>query len=171
MRFPCASPFTLARILANGDVQLCYKFVVGNLHANSFEDIWYGDCAHQVRLQLMANDCTCRSCDYFRFALKYNEMDLEDRRNYFSGNIVDYANGVAFDNGAVLVQVAPAAPRLVESIGVYNVVYYNRRYFGVPQAAGPLEVDSEAISKVDGVFIDASLGKVRAAIRERLMHR
>ena len=52
---------------------------------------------------------------------------------------------------------------------VHNVVYYNRQHFGVPQAAGPLEVDSEAISKAEGVFIDASLGKVRAAIRERLM--
>ena len=168
MPFPCRSPFVLARILANGDVQLCYKFIVGNLAHASFEDIWFGEEAHRVRTELMREEATCRSCDYYRFALKYNTIDLEDRKTHFAWNMLDYADATDFEQGAVLTQLKPTPPRLVESIEPFNIVFYDRRYFGVPWAAGPIEVDSDAIHSVDGVIVDASLGRVRAAIKERI---
>jgi MoaA/NifB/PqqE/SkfB family radical SAM enzyme len=167
MSFQCRSPFSLARILANGDVQLCYKVVVGNLGESSFEDIWFGEYAHRVRMERMADDRTCRSCDYYRFALKYNEMDLDARGTHFAGNTLAHADATDFEHGVVLTQIAPPPPRLVESIRLYNIVFYDHKYFGVPQAAGPIDVDSDAISTVDGLIVDGSLGRLRSSIKEK----
>lgn len=167
MPFPCRSPFVLARILANGDVQLCYKFVVGNLAQTSFEDIWFGEAAHRVRTGLLAADDTCRACDYYKFALKYNELDLDDRKTHFAAHTIAYAEVTDFEKGIVLTQIAPAPPRLVETVEQYNIVFYDRRYFGIPHAAGAVHVDSDAISKVDGLLVDGSLGRVRSAIKAR----
>ena len=168
MPFPCRSPFSLARILANGDVQLCYKFIVGNLAQQSFEDIWFGEAAHRVRTGLMASDATCQACDYFRFALKYDTMDLDDCKTHFDGTLVAYASSTDFEQGAIVANIAPAPPRLVESMAEFNIVAYDHRYFGVPWTAGPIDVDSDAIYRVEGLIVDDSLGKVRAVIRERM---
>lgn len=57
----CSSPFTFARILFNGDVQLCYQFSVGNLHTESFEQIWNGKKSHAVRDMLKKTIATVGS--------------------------------------------------------------------------------------------------------------
>jgi hypothetical protein len=46
-------------------------------------------------------------------------------------------------------------------------VFYDHKYFGVPQAAGPIDVDSDAISTVDGLIVDGSLGRLRSSIKEK----
>lgn len=138
MPFPCQSPFKLARILSNGDVQLCYKFVVGNLHSDSFENIWFGQKANSVRRCLMGDDTTCKTCDYYRFCLKYNAMDLEDRKTFFTESLVHYAHVVSFEHGTVNAKVTPLSPRLVETFGSYNIVSYNRKYLGIPRSVGHL---------------------------------
>ena len=49
----CKSPWTFARILPEGDVQLCYQFTIGNLKEQSFEDIWNGPRAEEVRRRVV----------------------------------------------------------------------------------------------------------------------
>lgn len=173
MPFPCQSPYKLARILSNGDVQLCYKFVVGNLHEDSFEDIWYGQKADAVRQCLMRDDATCRTCDYYRLALKYNEMDLEDPKTFLSERLVQYADAVSFEQGVVNVKVTAGPPRLVETFGSYNIVCYDRKYLGVPQSAGPLDVDSNDVWSVPGLVIEDTLHRAKSKIKQlhRAKHR
>jgi hypothetical protein len=60
-----------------------------------------------------------------------------------------------------------APPRLVESVGKYNIVSYANRFFGVPQSAGPIEVDASDMTSVPGVIVDDALDKVRARIRKQ----
>ena len=60
----------------------------------------------------------------------------------------------------------PAPPRLLESLEGYNVVSYANQFFGVPQAMGPVDVDSPHISARPGVIIDLSLDGIRARIRK-----
>lgn len=93
MPLPCRSPFTSARILANGDVQLCYKFTIGNLHESSFEDIWFGKNAEKIRKELMKDAYHCNNCDHYRFCLHSRDIDIEDKSNYFQGNLMQYAEG------------------------------------------------------------------------------
>jgi len=88
MKIDCRSPFTFARIMWNGDVQLCYKFVIGNLQEQDFKDIWYGEKAQRVRQTVMTNIDTCRACDYFRFCLSSNKIDINDKANYFQQNLI-----------------------------------------------------------------------------------
>jgi len=116
----------------------------------------------------MGSDATCRSCDYYRFALKYNEMDLDNRETHFSERTIAYADATDFQQGEVLTKILPAPPRLVESFDHDNIVLYDHRYFGIPKAAGPVHVDSEAILRVEGLIVDASLGRVRTAIKQRM---
>jgi len=92
MPLPCRSPFTSARILANGDVQLCYKFTIGNLHDSSFEDIWFGRIAQKTRRELMKNAHHCNNCDHYRFCLHSRDIDIEEKSNYFQGNLMEYAD-------------------------------------------------------------------------------
>ena len=75
MPVKCRSPFKFARILYDGNVDLCYQFPVGNIYENDFLDIWYGEKAQGVRKQLMRNPNVCYACDYYRACIKAGELD------------------------------------------------------------------------------------------------
>src|SRR5207248_10874208 len=78
MRFyDCRSAFTAATILANGEVQLCYKFSVGNIHERAFEEIWFGEAAHRVRQQIIGAPTDCATCDCFKFGIAFHKLDAD----------------------------------------------------------------------------------------------
>jgi radical SAM protein with 4Fe4S-binding SPASM domain len=169
MRFyDCRSAFTAATILANGDVQLCYKFSVGNLHESAFEDIWFGEEAHRVRQQIVSAPTDCAACDCFRFGIGFHTLDVERIENYFSGDLGPYLKYVDFETGVIHAQVAPKPPRLVSSEGQYNIVFYGNRYFGVPQSIGPLEVDKTDLSNIPSVLVENTYTRLVARIRRSL---
>lgn len=87
MGVECRSPFKFARILWSGDVELCYRFVIGNIYKSSFKDIWYGAAAEKVRRKVMAEPQACRKCDYLRFCVKGEELDLKDDANYVNWKV------------------------------------------------------------------------------------
>lgn len=109
MSFPCKSPWTFARIFPTGDVQLCYQFSVGNLRDNSFEEIWFGECANAVRKRVAKEMHICRSCDYFRFCLSSQSVDCDDLESYFAGSLLKQAAQVDFDSGLLI--TIPGASR------------------------------------------------------------
>lgn len=88
MRANCVSPFTFARILFNGDVQLCYQYIIGNLKESSFENIWYGEKAQGIRKTILSDNTICEHCDYFRFCLNSSNIDVNDRINYFQEDLI-----------------------------------------------------------------------------------
>lgn len=97
MQVNCRSPFTFARILFNGDVQLCYNYIVGNLNEQDFEDIWYSRKAQHVRQLVISSDKICHTCDFYRFCLNSNKIDTNDKKNYFQQNLIKESKRLNFD--------------------------------------------------------------------------
>jgi radical SAM protein with 4Fe4S-binding SPASM domain len=98
MEIECCSPFVFARILWNGDVQLCYRYTIGNLNNKSFEDIWYGERAHMVRRVVTKYSKVCSNCSYFKFCLNSNKINPNDKINYFQHNLVREDERINFDS-------------------------------------------------------------------------
>lgn len=165
MAFPCQSPFTSARILANGDVQLCYQFTIGNLHEASFEEIWYGERADEIRCQVMADTKTCDVCDYYRFCLSSAALDIERKENHFRDYLLKYADRINFETGKVE-NASALSPRLVESFRGYDVVYHDGRYIGVPNAAGRIDIATVDLSSMEGFIIADKIEDLRTRIRQ-----
>ena len=167
MRFyDCRAAFTTATILANGDVQLCYKYSVGNLNRNSFEEIWFGEAAHHVRKQIIGAPTDCAACDCFRFGIAFHKLDADRIENYFALELGPYLNDIDFGSAMIRAKVAPKPPRLVGSEGKYNIVAYAGRYIGIPQAAGPLEIDKTDLSTIPNVLIEDTYAALVARLRK-----
>jgi radical SAM protein with 4Fe4S-binding SPASM domain len=58
----------------------------------------------------------------------------------------------------------PSEPVLVDSVDGYNIVRYANRYLGIPQAAGPLDVDKADLAAIPGLFDAATLAELRSQI-------
>lgn len=166
MRFyDCRSAFTAATILANGDVQLCYKFSVGNIKERTFEDIWFGEAAHRVRQQIVGAPTDCAACDCFKFGIAFHKLDADRVENYFIGELGPYSEYVDFDAGIIRAKVAPKPPRLVSAEAGYNIVAYAGQYFGIPHSTGPLEVDKADLSAIPNVLVANTYAQLVARIR------
>lgn len=150
----CVSPFTFARILFNGDVQLCYQFSVGNLHSESFEKIWNGSKARLVRKMISEEDKYCKRCDYFKYCLKSDRIDYDKVENHFSSEILDL---IEFRSGGEIAfkedRSTQGAPRLVSSVGEINIVAFRGEYWVVPQALGDMDLSSFDAKSLDGVSV------------------
>jgi len=164
MSFPCKSPWTFARIMANGDVQLCYQFTVGNLRDSAFEDIWFGDEANAVRARVAQEIKLCQSCDYYRFCLKSRDLDCDDPKSYFQGDLLRGLDTVDFEAGTMRVDDV-RAPELIESIGAFNIVRFRGSYLGVPQNLGPLDLASVRYEDLPGLIVSSNLRETRRAIK------
>lgn len=101
MSFPCKSPFTYARILWDGSVQLCQKFVVGNLNQQSFEDIWYGAEARKIRQLVRSKTDVCKTCDYYRYCIKSQELAVTDKAYYVYDQLQPVLDRIDFEHGVV----------------------------------------------------------------------
>jgi hypothetical protein len=44
-------------------------------------------------------------------------------------------------------------PRLVKTVGVYNVVYHAGEFYGLPQALGPVDLAAEQVDDYPGVIV------------------
>ncbi|MBS0183288.1 MAG: radical SAM protein [Nitrospira sp.] len=158
----CSSPFTFARILFNGDVQLCYQFSVGNLHTESFEQIWNGKKAHAVRDMVKNDDSHCRKCDYFKYCLKSDRIDYDRIENHFSAPLIDVIellpnNNVAFKDGVLFHD----SPRLVDVVKDLNIVAFKGEYWIVPQTLGPMDLNLNDVRGMEGVVVVPSYRQAR----------
>ena len=59
----------------------------------------------------------------------------------------------------------PAPPRLVESVGAFNIVNYNGSYLGVPHCLGPMDLAQQNLSTLPGLIVADSLRNARRMIR------
>jgi radical SAM protein with 4Fe4S-binding SPASM domain len=109
--FPCKSPWTHARIKANGDVELCNLFAVGNLREKSFEEIWFGGKAEAVRFFMKTrHEEACPRCDYYKFCLSSAHQKVNDAESYLSGDVVNRVAEVDFENGTLRAPSRPVTP-------------------------------------------------------------
>jgi MoaA/NifB/PqqE/SkfB family radical SAM enzyme len=88
MTWPCRSPWTFARITPSADVELCFKFPIGNLRDQSFEDIWFGEAVMNVRKKVTSDGSICPACDHYRFCLKSETIDSDDRNSYLAQGLL-----------------------------------------------------------------------------------
>lgn len=58
------------------------------------------------------------------------------------------------------------APRLVETLNGYDIVFYKGVYYGLPQSLGPIRLDSHEARRLPGVIDGTTLESVRDAIAE-----
>lgn len=162
----CHAPFSAATILPNGDVQLCYKYSIGNLHTRGFVDIWYGEAADQARRKIIADAADCRACDCYRFDIALEQLDMDKRENHFCNELVPVADGVDFAAGTFPAGLSPTPPHLVASEGGYNIVRYAGHYYGIPWAAGPRELDKTDIDTIGGAFVEPSYARAMHRLRQ-----
>ena len=101
MKFPCRSPFTYARVLWDGTVELCGRFLIGNLNQATFEDIWYGEQAYNVRKTLRERQDICNSCDYFKYCVQSQEVDVTRKDYYVYDRLQPVLDKIDFETGMV----------------------------------------------------------------------
>jgi len=164
--FKCRAPFNSATILANGDVQMCFKYSIGNLHDAEFEDIWYGEEADRVRKLIIGDPSDCQACDCFRFGMSSRTLDDNEIVNHFSNNLAPYLDTVDFEKGTMKSSLPP--PQLIEAIETYNIVSYAGEYFGVPHSTGPLDLETQDISLIEGVMKAENYGEIKRKVRQTL---
>jgi radical SAM protein with 4Fe4S-binding SPASM domain len=58
----------------------------------------------------------------------------------------------------------PAAPQLIEALGVYNIVRFAGGYLGVPQALGPIDLSEQDLTALPGLLRGKTLTAVRNMI-------
>lgn len=168
MWFPCKSPWTFARIMANGDVQLCYQFVIGNLNEKPFDDIWFGEEAERIRTMVRTERKHCTTCDYYRLCINSSTRSTDSTEDYIAGNLLDGLSIelVNFENGELPVIEKVEPPRLIESFGDYNIVSYRNRYIGLPQSLGPVDLETSDLDALPGVATGETIQQARRRIRE-----
>jgi len=68
---------------------------------------------------------------------------------------------------AAAVGLSPAAaaePRLVKTVGAYNIVHYGERFYGLPQALGPVDLATDTVAGRQGVIVASDLARVEQEI-------
>jgi radical SAM protein with 4Fe4S-binding SPASM domain len=144
MTWPCRSPWTFARILASGDVELCFKYPIGNLRDRSFMDIWTGPEAMAVRRMVAENTTICPACEHYRFCLKGGSLDATKEQNQASSHLI-----------------------LFERVGEYNLIAWQKRLYALHRSLGRIEVDRYDVRGLPGVFTAATSDALRTEARAR----
>lgn len=163
--YDCRAAFNTATILASGDVQLCYKYTVGSLRRQTFEEIWFGEAADRVRQKIIGSTEDCAACDCYRFGIAFSRLSADRRETYFAQELLPYLDSIDWETGRIQRSVAAKPPRLVGSEAEYNIVAYDGRYIAVPLAAGAFEVDKVDLNAIPGVFIEESYSRAIARVR------
>lgn len=57
-------------------------------------------------------------------------------------------------------------PVLIESFGFYNIVAWGIDYYGLPKLKEPINVQEDDVAKIEGVFIERSIEKLKKRIED-----
>lgn len=158
MPVSCRSPFTYARILYSGEVQLCAKFVIGNIYEKSFEDIWFGEQANGIRNMLMENPKICHQCDYYRFCLCSIDIDLANEKNFF-------ADGVGVNKKEAIFSLTPQL--LLEGYLDFNIIAYQGNIYAIHQNDGAFDFEKVKRSGYKHLIKGATIEEVKKLIEQK----
>jgi len=152
MPVQCRSPFKSARILYNGNVELCYQFPIGNIYDNDLLDIWYGEKAQRVREYLMRNSKVCHACEYYNLCIKAGELDYSNVGSFYSE----------------LADKKYRYPEVVEELKSYNykIVNWIGDYYAIPTYYGSVNIVTDNVAELKGVFIDKSIDRLKDTVRD-----
>jgi putative sugar O-methyltransferase len=101
--------------------------------------------------------------DYLDTLMRREDRHFEEHVHYAAQ--LDALAGDGARPGVSRRRAAADLPRLVSSIEGYNIVDYGRRYLGVPQSLGPLDLAEQDLSALPGLITGESIETVDAMIR------
>jgi len=107
--------------------------------------------------------------DPVRFAEAFREAERQARGGApLPARIVSYARRALGRLRAMALPAAgvPEAPRLIESLKGYDIVFYKGVYYGLPQSLGPVRLDTHEARRQPGVIDGTTAESVRDAIIE-----
>ncbi|GAA5181685.1 hypothetical protein GCM10025771_29170 [Niveibacterium umoris] len=88
MPIACSAPFRGAKIRYSGEVVVCDRVVIGNIHDAPLLEIWRSPAAESVRATVpRPGNELCASCDYYRFCLRAASINLKDESAYTSERV------------------------------------------------------------------------------------
>lgn len=102
-----------------------------------------------------------------RFAAAFRAAEREVRGVPLHERLLAFSRRAA---GRLRRMGKPAAteePRLVERLKGYDILFFKGVYYGLPQALGPVRVDTPDVRRLPGVIDGTTLESVRYAIAER----
>ncbi|OIO35463.1 MAG: hypothetical protein AUJ74_06295 [Candidatus Omnitrophica bacterium CG1_02_44_16] len=138
--FKCRGAYNSATILANGDIQICFKYTIGNLHNSSFEEIWFSSYADEIRSSMATSHENCMNCDCYKFGIAYHDLKLDDIKSYFASELLPWVDTVDFESGKIDVNQLFIEPKLVEVKDNMNIIYYAGYYIAAPHSLGSLDL-------------------------------
>jgi len=144
----CRSPFKSCRILWNGDVEMCYKFIIGNIYQKDLVDIWYGETARKYRQMVMRSADLCHACEYYNSCIKGGEVDYDKTDSFRDEKLRNFYS----------------KPTRLEAFHDYNIVAYKDCFYGLPTRAGEIDLYLDDSTKIKGVVTADSLD----ALKEKL---
>lgn len=59
-------------------------------------------------------------------------------------------------------------PILIEDFGKYNLVVWRGNYYGIPKELGSIDLSSQDISNLKGIFIDISIERIKMIVQNHL---
>lgn len=161
----CRSPFTFAKVLFNGDVQICYKFSIGNLHSHSLAEIWHGEKAQEVRKMVINDEKHCKSCDYFRYCLSSDRVDYDKLENHFSTELIPDLELKTEKKITFKDKLPNEPPRLVLSVGNLNIVHFKSQYLIVPQSLESIDLSTRDIHSIAEITVATNFRDAKAMAR------
>ena len=147
MHVACRSPFKAARIMWNGDVEICYKFVIGNIYKNNFMDIWYGRLAKKFRHLVLSNPKVCLNCEYYKFCIMGGEVDYSDHDNFYCQYY--------------------SKPSFIKKFLHYNIVGYGEKFYALHTLLGTISIEQmteDELFRIKGVLVDNSIDSLKKKI-------
>ncbi len=116
----------------------------------------------EYALGLLDSDWKLRAEDVFEaYRAQMPMRDIMQRvLDCTVAGIVSSGNSIAFQKKATrppsakitLAQKLEDPPRLIDSVGAYNIVYFRDKFIGVPQALGPLDLSQYDLAKLSYIF-------------------
>ncbi len=149
MSVNCRVPFKYARIMFNGDVEMCYQFTIGNIHQDDFMDIWQGETVQKLRKKIISTPKICYACDYYRLCVKGGEVDYSESDSFISERINSKYR----------------YPTILEERKSHNIVAWLGDYYALPRWMSKFDVWTvDGTDKSKSIFVDSSLDEVKRSI-------
>jgi hypothetical protein len=122
---------------------------------------------HRLRALRRLHEAGLGARDPVRFSAAFRAAEREARGTSYPARALALARRAL---GRLRTMARPAAtgtveaPRLIESLKGYDIVFYKGVYYGLPRSLGPVRLDSHEAKRLPGVIDGTTPESVRDAI-------
>lgn len=87
MKYECSALEKLVKIFADGEVQLCYQFNIGNMRDVVDFELFLKEKKEKIKEKIL-KDNICEKCDFYRFCIKGSSLNINKKENHFSNRFL-----------------------------------------------------------------------------------